>query len=198
MENIELKATYPDLAMGEAAAQKLGAEFRGTLRQTDTYFHARHGRLKLRVLEGAPDGELIAYQRDDEARARTSRYEVIPIADAAAARRGLAGALGVRVIVTKRRDLWIWKNVRIHLDCVEHLGNFVEFEAVMGESGHKEEGRRLVGDLARLFGIAPGDVQRYSYAELLMTRSGARGDPAPLSADPPDSPPLQFQEGEIA
>lgn len=172
MQNIELKAIYGDLERGARLARELGARFRGELAQTDTYFHVRFGRLKLREINGASEAELIAYQRDDHARARVSSYEIIPIADAAAARRGLAATLGVRLMVVKRRDLWIWKNVRIHLDRVEHLGNYLEFEAVLDDPSQADGGRRLVGDLVRHFAITPGDVQHHSYADLLMVRSG--------------------------
>lgn len=171
MQNIELKAVYPDLAKGTRLSETLGATHQGELRQIDTYFHVRFGRLKLREVEDRPEAELIAYHREDKARARASVYEIIPIPDPAAAKRGLASTLGIRAIVSKRRELWFWKNVRIHLDRVEHLGGFIEFEAVLEDSSQAEEGRRLVGDLARHFGIAPRDVQQVSYAELLMKKS---------------------------
>ncbi len=39
------------------------------------------------------------------------------------------------VVVSKRRRLFLWEGVRIHLDEVEDLGNFVEFEAVLPQAG---------------------------------------------------------------
>jgi len=36
--------------------------------------------------------------------------------------------------VSKRREIYLWHNVRIHLDAVTGLGSFVEFEAVLGRS----------------------------------------------------------------
>ena len=41
----------------------------------------------------------------------------------------LDAALGTTVVVAKRRRLFIWEDVRIHLDEVEGLGTFVELEA---------------------------------------------------------------------
>jgi predicted adenylyl cyclase CyaB len=173
MRNIEMKAAYPDLAKGAALARALEAQHRGRLRQTDTYFHARFGRLKLREIEGA-EAELIAYRREDLARARLSDYEVAAIPDAEGMRRALARSLGIQVMVKKERDLWIWKHVRIHLDLVEHLGGFLEFEAVMEQGAGDEEGRGEVEGLMRHFGIRPRDVQTGSYADLLL---GAAGPP---------------------
>ena len=44
-------------------------------------------------------------------------------------------ALGTIVVVSKRRRLFLWEGVRIHLDEVEDLGSFMEFEAVLPDAG---------------------------------------------------------------
>src|SRR3954468_3421996 len=123
--NVELKARDPHPERSLDRARALGAEDRGELRQRDTYFAVAHGRLKLREQE--PGGaELIAYERADYAEARESRYRIAPVADGAAVRDALAAALGITVVVDKRRRLLLWEGVRIHLDRVEGLGAFVE------------------------------------------------------------------------
>src|SRR4051812_25144063 len=75
--NVELKARDPEPERTLRAALDLGAEDQGILRQRDTYFAAREGRLKLRE-QTDPDGrtaaQLIAYARPDEAAARASAY----------------------------------------------------------------------------------------------------------------------------
>lgn len=159
MRNIELKAIYPDSDKARRYATEAGAEPRGRLIQTDTYFHTRFGRLKLRETAGEAQAELIAYHRSDRAGARASDYERIPILEPSAARRSLAQTLGIRLIVRKERELWLWRNVRIHLDRVEHLGGFIEFEAVCGEGVGDAEAQAQVEGLMRLFEIAPGDVR---------------------------------------
>jgi len=64
--NVELKAADPDPARSLAACRELGAEDKGVLRQRDTYFRTRAGRLKLR--EEEPGGAvLIQYDRPDAA-----------------------------------------------------------------------------------------------------------------------------------
>ena len=47
----------------------------------------------------------------------------------------LDAALGTVVVVSKRRRLFLWEGVRIHLDEVDGLGSFVEFEAVLPDAG---------------------------------------------------------------
>src|SRR3954453_11574462 len=127
--NVELKARDPDPARSLARARALGAEDHGDLRQRDTYFAAPRGRLKLR--EQDPGGaELIAYERPDAAQARESRYRIAPVADPGALREALDAALATTVFVDKRRHLLLWDGVRIPLDHVDGLGDFVELEGV--------------------------------------------------------------------
>src|SRR5918911_1611780 len=110
--NVELKAPDPDPVRSLERCLARGADDRGELRQRDTYFAARRGRLKLREQE--PGGaELIAYERPDAAQARESRYRIAPVSDAAALREALDAALGTTVVVDKRRRLLVWEGVRI-------------------------------------------------------------------------------------
>ena len=51
--------------------------------------------------------------------------------DAGALKTALVAALGIRGVVHKRREIYLWHNVRIHLDEVAGLGALVEFEAVL-------------------------------------------------------------------
>src|SRR3954467_175457 len=127
--NVELKARDPDPERSLERCVALGAEDRGELRQRATSSAARRGRLKLREQE--PGGaELIAYERADAAEARESRYRIAPVADPAALREALAAALGTVAGVERRRHLLVWEGVRIHLDRVDGLGDFVELEGV--------------------------------------------------------------------
>ena len=170
--NIELKSKCPDLAAAREAALRLGARDAGVLEQTDTYFHCTTGRLKLRETAGRA-AELIAYARADHVGVRGSDYHVIPVENPGPLKRGLAAALGVRVIVVKRRELLLWHNVRVHLDRVEDLGNFVEFEAVLGDGEDEPTGRERVATLAEALALRPEDRIATSYSNLLEAMHGA-------------------------
>lgn len=172
MQNIELKAKTGSYEAALEVVSKMRAKDRGVLEQTDTYFHARFGRLKLREIRGAETkNELIAYHRSDRPEARGSDYELVEIPDAEALKRALGRTLGVQAIVQKERHLWIWKNVRIHLDRVEHLGDYIEFEAVLKNPDQADQGRKDLANLCKRFGIEPGHVESVSYADLLTQRS---------------------------
>jgi adenylate cyclase class IV len=45
----------------------------------------------------------------------------------------------------QRREIYLYHNVRIHLDEVEDLGTFLEFEAVLGPNVDDALGRAQVG-----------------------------------------------------
>jgi len=175
--NIELKSKCLDLVQAREAALRLGAREAGILEQTDTYFHCTTGRLKLRETAGRP-AELIAYARADEPDVRASAYHLVPVPEPGPLKRSLASALGVRVVVIKRRRLLLWHNVRIHLDEVEGLGSFVEFEAVMGEGEDEPTAYERIATLADALALQPGDRISTSYGEL-MSAAASAPPPAP-------------------
>jgi predicted adenylyl cyclase CyaB len=163
--NLELKARCADLAAAARSAESLGATCQGLLVQTDTYFHASHGRLKLRQHEGGR-AELIAYSRPDHPEFRSSEYQVVPVANPAELKSALATALGIRGEVHKRRTLYLWHNVRIHLDDVSGLGTFIEFEAVLEDSQSEGESLGRLEKLTRALKIHPEDRIAVSYSDL--------------------------------
>ena len=164
--NVELKARYPNLANAEQICHSLGAADQGLLIQRDTYFHVPHGRLKLRVINDTA-AELIGYARSDSTETRSSDYRVVPIADPDLLRATLAAACGVKVEVRKRRRLFLWKNVRIHLDSVEGLGSFMEFEAVLSDEHDEPEGHAHLATLIEAFGIKAENRLAVSYEQLV-------------------------------
>src|ERR687886_1708046 len=164
--NVELKARDADPARSVERCMALGAEDRGELRQRDTYFAARRGRLKLREQE--PGGaELIAYERADAAQARESRYRIAPVAEPEPLRDALDAALGTVVVVDKRRRLFLWEGVRIHLDRVDGLGAFVELEGVAPAESDLAREAELVARLRDELDIRDEAIESGSYADLL-------------------------------
>ncbi|HWF75182.1 MAG TPA: cytidine deaminase [Solirubrobacteraceae bacterium] len=169
--NVELKARVAGVEAAAERCRALGAEDRGVLIQRDTYFAARHGRLKLREEgEGASAaGELIAYRRADALEPGESAYVRAPASEPDVLREALEAALGTVVVVAKRRRLFVWENVRIHLDEVEGLGTFLELEALLAPDGSdlaaaREKVARLRAELA----IADDALVAAGYSDLLL------------------------------
>jgi homotetrameric cytidine deaminase len=174
LRNVELKARDHDPEATLAAALGHGADDQGVLTQTDTYFAAREGRLKLREEDGV--GTLIAYARADEAAARTSVYHLVAVPDPAALKAALNDSLGTVVVVEKARRLLLWQNVRIHLDTVEGLGTWLELEAVgVGgiDSSDLAAEHRKVAELRAVLEMVDENVVATGYAAMLLERGAA-------------------------
>jgi predicted adenylyl cyclase CyaB len=164
--NLELKSRYPSPQKAHAVARAFGAAHRGTLIQEDTYFRVPRGRLKLREAEGET-AELIYYERAEETTERWSSFTRVPVTEAAGLRRVLAEAFGVLVVVRKRRDLYLFRDARIHIDDVEGLGTFLEFEVTGGETPATVATMR---ELRRAFGIGDDSVIKVSYSDMILAK----------------------------
>ena len=169
MKNIELKAKYPNLAHAEQLAVELGAKLEWHRKQIDTYFNVKSGRLKLREVENET-AELIAYFRENIPQSRESRYQRLTISNSDEMKSMLSQVLGVTIVVSKFRKLYLYKNIRLHLDEVEGLGNFIEFEGVLHPGESESETRNDLYILQNRFEIRKIDLVSVSYSNLLSQR----------------------------
>lgn len=170
MKNIELKVKITNRLAMTQLIQKLGAEKRGILRQTDTYFDASKGRLKLREEKSREDADLIFYSRQDKRASRLSEYDILKIAgkDVKMMKRFLDKSLSVKVIVKKERTLFIHRHTRIHLDRVTNLGDYLELETVMTEQ-QLTEAKREHMSIIKALGLDSCEKISVSYSDLLMS-----------------------------
>ena len=165
MRNLEIKAAVASLAAVRSRLRALdGADCHASLTQTDWYFPVPKGRLKLRVVGASRGGELIAYLRPDKTSARTSEFQRMSAPDAAGTRRLLERMLGPRACVRKRREVWLYRNARIHLDTVDGLGRFIEIEVVVTEG--MLQARALMKQLRAALGIRTKDLIAASYGNM--------------------------------
>jgi len=167
--NFELKARLASLDAARATAVRLATDRLGLETQIDTYFVCRHGRLKLRQILGSR-AELVWYARADRPDAKASDYRIVGVADPEPLKEALAAAWGTLIVVQKRREIYLYHNVRIHLDEVTGLGEFIEFEAVLGSGVDEAGGRAQVAWLQDEFRIAPADLLESSYSDLLQKK----------------------------
>jgi predicted adenylyl cyclase CyaB len=166
LRNIEIKARLKSISSAEHIASRLaGGGHHTRLLQVDTYFNVPDGRLKLR--EDGVAGELIYYRRPDAPGPSRCDYTIASIGSPVEVKGVLEAALGVRCVVRKHRAMYLHKNVRIHLDEVDELGSFLELEAVMPEGSTDKEGKSLVLNLMRAFGLKRDDLVDCSYCDLI-------------------------------
>ncbi|MCS7305300.1 MAG: class IV adenylate cyclase [Thermoguttaceae bacterium] len=164
-KNIELKSRLGDLAEARKILATLEARYVGCQEQIDTYFRVGQGRLKLRQINGL-QAELIWYDRPDQPQARCSLYYRAPVANPETVKTVLAAALGIRGVVQKRREIFLWQNVRIHLDELPGMGTFLEFEAMLGPDQGEAEAQTQLAHLVQIFHIQSEDLLAGSYADL--------------------------------
>ncbi|NOX37723.1 MAG: class IV adenylate cyclase [Calditrichaeota bacterium] len=98
--------------------------------QKDVYFRIPDYRLKIRIEENQQP-HIIKYLRPDKDEPRISDYQIVKIDNLSKTLREFQQKFGILGQVEKWRELYIFRNVRIHLDNVTQLGWFLEFESVI-------------------------------------------------------------------
>lgn len=171
--NIEIKARLRDRDAFVERARNTATEPPEILWQEDVFFASYHGRLKLRIF-GPERGELIYYLRADTAGPKQSNYVISPTRDVANLRAALTEALGLVGVVRKRREVYHIGQTRVHVDQVEELGDFMEFEVVMQPGQTRQEGEHIAENLMAEFAIRPEDLIEVAYIDLLLAREGER------------------------
>jgi len=165
MQNVEIKARCTNLARAKEIALGLGAQFAGELHQIDTYFNVARGRLKLREIDSR-ESQLIYYERPDESGARLSNYHIYPATNPESLKAILNGALGIWRVIEKQRSLYWFDNVRIHLDRIAGLGDFIEFEGIVESADQTHAVHQKVERLQQIFGISASQLIGLSYSDL--------------------------------
>ncbi|XP_037919754.1 uncharacterized protein LOC119657070 [Hermetia illucens] len=167
--NVEIKARLGSDENYKAAveiARNLTSTDGEVIKQRDVFFNSREGRLKLRYMSDC--NMLIYYARDDEAGPKLSNYYTVKVEDASTLEHVLTTSNGTRGIVQKERLLFIHENTRIHLDKVENLGNFLEFEVVLKPGEKVEQGQEFAEKMMKIFKIREEDLLTGAYLDLLV------------------------------
>jgi adenylate cyclase len=164
--NVEIKARIASVEALRPRAQSLADGPPEFIEQDDTFFACPHGRLKLRDF-GDGTGELIQYERADDAGPKTSTYLRSPTASPATLRDALTRALGQIGRVRKHRTLLLAGRTRIHLDRVEGLGDFLELEVVLAQGEPEERGIAEAQQLMARLGVSPDQLLQGAYLDLL-------------------------------
>jgi len=164
---IEFKARVNDWEDMETRFLSLNPEYKGEDHQTDTYFHVNTGRLKLR--EGNIENALIYYRRPDATGLKQSDVLLYRHSPDPSLKEILTVLHGVKVVVDKRRKIYFMDNVKFHFDKVEHLGLFIEVEAIdVDGSIGLEKLEQQCCYYAEYFGIEKSQYVSGSYSDLLL------------------------------
>ena len=82
----------------------------------------------------------------------------------------LQDAIGVLVVVDKKREIYFIENVKFHIDEVRGLGSFMEIEAIdhdgnLGREKLLAQCRHYISEL----GIEDNDLMTHSYSDMLLS-----------------------------
>ena len=193
--NIEIKARCNSLsnvlAILKKPEEESGFKFEeiATFTHEDTYFKTERGLAKLRVVNPGmfqAQCELLIYHRSArESGPRLSNWQSLrpshSVAESVEIKDLLSLTFGVDTTVTKIRSLYMFENVRIHLDSVDGLGDFLEFEALFsddaGEQQYEERGKKTVKKLMDLLSISSADLIAESYYHLMKEKEAEMTGP---------------------
>ena len=125
--------------------------------------------MKLRTFS-EHSGELIFYQRANQAGPKESFYVRSPTADPASLREALTLAYGQTGRVRKKRTLYLIGPTRVHLDVVEGLGHYLELEVVLSDDESPETGMDIAQKLMGQLGVDPDQLVEEAYLDLLAKR----------------------------
>ena len=164
MQTIEFKAELRNPDAATAQCRVLEAQFIGTLDLVDTYFKLADGRLKRREAEGEPI-EWIYYHRPDRITPKLCNYTIL--SEEQARLRWGTHSLREWLVVKKRRSLWLIDDIRIHIDDVERLGAFIEFDAMVTRNFTVRECYEAIGELREIYGALLGEPIGVSYSDLM-------------------------------
>ena len=165
---VELKAKVDSL---EKYDEKLGenADFIGVFYQIDTYFNVDRGRLKIRDVKGQEYSQLVYYLREDIRDPKRSRVLLAKVIDSDSIKEILGELFGIKIVVRKERKIYRYRGVQVHLDKVEGLGTFIEFELEVDEK-EIEKGRKRLYRLMEEMGIKREWLIEGSYSDLLLSK----------------------------
>jgi predicted adenylyl cyclase CyaB len=167
--NIEIKAKSDNQDAIREILKSKNADFKGVDHQIDTYFKVNTGRLKLR--EGNIENYLIHYQRENKEGPKQADVILFKSDPKSSLKDILTKALGILVVVDKKREIYFIENVKFHIDVVEDLGTFVEIEAIDNDGTvGKDKLLEQCHFFLDLFKIAQEDLISVSYSDLLLQK----------------------------
>ena len=166
---VELKARVGDHELLRKKLSELGAEQVGTFQQSDLYFKVPEGRLKLREVKANSTVELIYYDRENIAGPKSDDAFILRVQEPGELKKILKKILTHLTAVDKVREIYMYCGIQIHLDTVEKLGKFIEFEKQTDDNPESiEKGRQTLQKLMKKLGIDPNNLESHSYSDLIQ------------------------------
>ncbi|MDI6765363.1 MAG: class IV adenylate cyclase [Bacteroidota bacterium] len=107
---------------------------------------------------------MIYYRREENSSLRRSDFDILQIDDPKILKSKLEKSYGIQAVVRKNRKLFLYHGTRIHIDYVDELGTFIEFEVPMAATKNAGD---VVNILIQKFCINDSDFINKSYLDLM-------------------------------
>lgn len=163
-KNYEIKCKILDIAKFRNIIKKESSYIYSKETQTDIYYRVKKGRLKLRIINNEI-ASLIYYERSDKTKIRTSNYIISRTKDFKQLDNILRSQLKLLTVVSKVRHIFIKNNIRIHLDRVKKLGDFIEIEIIYKEI---KSAKKQMKELIEFLELNKNDFIKHSYSDMLI------------------------------
>jgi len=138
--------------------------------QKDIYYKVKTGRLKLRIINEVKSN-LIFYERKELIKKRVSNYLISANSDKneiTELDKILRKQFEVLVTVDKRREIFIRENIRVHIDTVKSLGNFLEIEIIFTSLIKAKEQMKEITEFLKL---KEKEFIKVSYSDILINKN---------------------------
>ncbi len=166
MFNFEIKTKISDYAEILEKIKSIGAVYKETMSQIDYYFRIGTKKEKIREINHQ-EISLISYKRSEKNGRKDSNYTIKTLS--LEQKKSLLEQKPLLCLVDKTRQLWMYKNTRIHLDNVTGLGNFMELETVVKDIS-KNQGLDEFEEVVNKLEINFEKAEPFSYSDLILNQ----------------------------
>ncbi len=167
MFNYEIKTKISNLDEIIQVIKNQGAKREGFLKQKDYYLKVGRYKKKIREINNEAI-EIISYTRNEKMGRKDSEYKIIKLTPKQ--KEILLIQNNPVCFVEKTRELWIYKNTRIHFDKVVGLGDFIELETVVNQKP-KRQSLREFKEVVKLLKLDTKKAIPFSYSDLVLNKS---------------------------
>uniref|UniRef100_A0A1I7XUI8 CYTH domain-containing protein n=1 Tax=Heterorhabditis bacteriophora TaxID=37862 RepID=A0A1I7XUI8_HETBA len=164
---IVLKARVDNMEAAENSIFDLTESLGSCFLQEDVYFNVPTGNLKLRIMHPNRCGQLIFNSLSKQSGHKLSESQVTEVEDVYSIRATLGAALGERGAITKKRRVFVMDDVRIYLDDVDQIGQFIDIAVNLSSSDPEQCYKRATSIRTRL-NIREDSIVPTAYLDLLM------------------------------
>ncbi|KAK5966069.1 CYTH domain-containing protein [Trichostrongylus colubriformis] len=166
-QSIVVKARVDDMEQAENAIFDLTESLGTFFVQEDVYFNVPNGNLKLRIMHPNRCGQLIYNSLSEMSNHKLSESQVTEVEDVLSIRATLAAALGERGTITKKRRVFTMDDVRIYLDDVDQIGQFMDI-AVTLNSSNTDACYARVKEIRERLNISEDAIVPDAYLDMMM------------------------------